>query len=113
MLGASHNEVESAAAAARSALSHAVLVAARAPGASCRREAPVLMRLDDGTLLEGVVDSTYREATDTGQGWVVVDFKTDAELLSRQGDYERQVRLYGQAVGAAAGESVRCVLLAV
>jgi ATP-dependent exoDNAse (exonuclease V) beta subunit len=113
MLGASADEADSAAAAARSALTHAVLVAARAPGAFCRREVPVLMRLENGTLMEGVVDLAYREAAGAGQGWVVVDFKTDAELLSRQTDYERQVRLYGQAVAAATGESVRCVLLSV
>ena len=113
MLGARADEVESAAAAVRSALTHSVLSAARAPGALYRREVPVLMRIEDGTLLEGVVDLAYREATGAGQGWVVVDFKTDAELLSRQGDYERQVRLYGQAVAAATGEIARCVLLAV
>jgi ATP-dependent exoDNAse (exonuclease V) beta subunit len=113
MLDASPDEVESAAEAARSALRHAVLVAARAPEASYRRETPVLMRLEDGALLEGVVDLAYRENTGAGRGWVVVDFKTDAELLSRQSDYERQVRLYGQAVTAATGESARCILLAV
>jgi hypothetical protein len=32
-------------------------------GAECRRETPVLLTLDDGSLVEGVVDLTFREDT--------------------------------------------------
>jgi ATP-dependent exoDNAse (exonuclease V) beta subunit len=113
MLGASADEIDAAAAAARSALAHPVLIAARAHGASCRREVPVLLRLDDGTLVEGVVDLAYREVTDGEQRWVVVELKTDVEMSSRQFEYERQVRLYAQAVAVAAGGRVRGVILAV
>jgi len=72
-----------------------------------RRETPVWLRLEDGSLAEGVVDLAFREDGE----WTVVDFKTDRELEGSRGIYEDQVRLYARAVTAATGESACAVLL--
>jgi ATP-dependent helicase/nuclease subunit A len=74
----------------------------------CRREVPVMHRLTDGTIARGIADLVFREAP----GWVIVDFKTDAEL-SDGGPYAEQVLLYMEAVHAATGEPVSGALLSV
>ena len=109
MLGATGAEVTAAAAVATATLAHPILERARrAVGAgACRREAPVTMQADDGTLVEGIVDLAFR---DDGT-WVVVDFKTDRELEVALDVYSRQVRLYAQMVARAAGEPARAVLM--
>ncbi len=112
MLGAPAEEVASAAAATVAALAHPVLVEARA-AVECRRESPVLLRDPDGSLVEGALDLAYRVTLAGGPVWVVVDFKTDADLAGRQRDYERQVRTYAQAVAVATREAVRGVILRV
>ena len=107
LVGAAQAEVDAAARAVEGALRHPLLQAA-AQSDDCRREEPIVHRLDDGTLLEGVVDLAFRDA----QGWVVVDFKTDA----RPGDhlhYAAQLRLYCAAIEAATGARARAALLAV
>jgi ATP-dependent exoDNAse (exonuclease V) beta subunit len=69
----------------------------------CRRETPITYRLPDGTLLEGVVDLAFRY----GEGWTVVDYKTDRELESvGEVPYRRQVALYASAISLATG--LRC-----
>jgi ATP-dependent exoDNAse (exonuclease V) beta subunit len=65
-------------------------------------------RLEDGTLIEGVVDLAFREAA----GWTVVDFKTDARPDSHP-RYAEQLRLYCAAITAATGLPARAALLAV
>ena len=67
------------------------------------------LRLEDGSLAEGVVDLAFRE----GGAWTVVDFKTDRELAAGRAVYEAQVLLYVRAIAAATGESARGVLLRV
>ena len=107
LIGAAQVEVDAAARAVEAALRHPLLQAA-AQSDDCRREEPVVHRLGDGTLLEGVVDLAFRDA----QGWVVVDFKTDAQ----PGDhphYAAQLRLYCDAIEAATGAHARAALLAV
>ena len=108
MLGADTEEVIAAADAVSRALAHPIMRAAASAGA-CRRETPVLLRAQDGSLVEGVVDLAYRDPE--AAGWVVVDYKTDVDLGSRREEYERQVRLYAQAISVAAGEPTRGVLL--
>ena len=103
--GASAEEISAAARAVGAALQHPLLQAA-AGSEECRREEPLLHRLADGTLLEGVVDLAFREAA----GWTVVDFKTDA---TDRPQYAAQLRLYCAAVEAATGLAARAVLLAV
>ena len=85
--------------------------AARAPRPRprCRRETPLTLRADDGTLVEGVVDLAFRD----GDGWMVVDFKTDQELAGRADVYRRQVALYARAIALATGQPARGVLLRV
>jgi ATP-dependent exoDNAse (exonuclease V) beta subunit len=108
LLGATLEEVEAAASAAVAALAHPLLRRAAASPA-LRRETPVLWKLPEGTLAEGVVDLAFREA----QGWTVVDFKTDREIGERRREYEAQVRLYADAVSAATGDPASAVLLVV
>jgi ATP-dependent helicase/nuclease subunit A len=52
------------------------------PSPCLRRETPVLLTLDDGSLVEGVVDLTFREDTPDFIGWTVLDFKTDREFAT-------------------------------
>jgi len=109
MLGATDAEMTAAGAVATTALAHPILDRARHAdrAGACRREVPVTMQVDDGTLVEGVVDLAFR---DEG-GWVVVDFKTDRELEVALDVYRRQVQLYAQMVARATGEPARAVLM--
>ncbi len=111
LLGATDPEVAAAAGVATAALAHPILERARrAVGAgACRRETPVTMQAEDGTLIEGVVDLAFRD----GGTWVVVDFKTDRELEVAIDVYRRQVQLYAQMVARATGEPARAVLMRV
>jgi ATP-dependent exoDNAse (exonuclease V) beta subunit len=107
LAGATQAEIAAAARAVEAALSHPLLRRA-AKSVDCRREEPLVHRLDDGTLIEGVVDLAFRDAG----GWTVVDFKTDA----RPGDhdhYAAQLRLYCAAIEQATGAPARAALLAV
>ena len=114
LLGATAPEVLAAVDAVHAALEHSVFASARAAGAACRREAPVLLVADDGALVEGVLDLAFRAPDgDATGGWIIVDYKTDVELGSRQPEYEAQVRCYARAVSAATGEPARGVLLRV
>jgi ATP-dependent exoDNAse (exonuclease V) beta subunit len=110
-LGCSSAEIEAAAVSVADALRHPILrraAAAHGPGL-CRREIPLALRLDDGTVLDGVVDLAF---TEEAQGaWTVVDFKTDGASESNRGSYEEQVRLYARAIAEATGRPARAVLL--
>jgi ATP-dependent exoDNAse (exonuclease V) beta subunit len=111
IVGASPEEIDAAAEAAHRALAHPLLVrsAAAARTGRCRRETPVTIRLEDGALVEGVVDAAFVE-----DGiWTVVDFKTDVEMAGRILEYRRQVGLYRRAIASATGMPVRAVLLRV
>ena len=94
----------------RSALDSAIVreAATRSP----LRESYVATELDDGTVLEGIVDLMYR---DERGHVVIVDYKTDAvpagALPARVEFYRPQVRAYRQAVEAATGAQTRAVLL--
>ena len=109
LLAASSAEVEAATTLVGLALDHPLLIDAAAAEAEgrCMRETPVTLRLDDGSLVEGTVDLAFQ----TGAGFVVVDFKTDApseEVLAR---YRRQVGLYAAAIRRATGEPVTAFLM--
>jgi hypothetical protein len=112
LLAATEDEVSSAIAAVEAALAHELLVRAR-NATACRREAPIVLRSADGSLVEGVLDLAFREIEGGAPVWIVVDFKTDVEIAGRREDYERQVRLYAKAVAEATGEGARGVLLSV
>jgi ATP-dependent exoDNAse (exonuclease V) beta subunit len=111
--GASPEEVAAAAVAVLAALQHDVIRQAKAAGAMCRRESPVLVREEDGSITEGVLDLAFREVDDRGPLWVVVDYKTDAELATHRAEYQAQVRRYARMVAESTGERVRGVLLRV
>lgn len=105
------SEIDAAIAARRVARvwRHELMARARRAAArgACRRETPVTMRLDDGTVMEGVVDLAFEE---NGE-WVVVDYKTDRELAAAEARYRRQVAAYAAAVSAATGAPVSAVLV--
>jgi ATP-dependent exoDNAse (exonuclease V) beta subunit len=107
-------EVDAAVTAVVGALEHPVVrrAAAAMHGGHCRRESPVAVVLEDGTIAEGVVDAAFYE-DEPAPLWTVVDFKTDVEITSRLDEYRRQVRLYGQAIATATGIPARGVLLQV
>jgi ATP-dependent exoDNAse (exonuclease V) beta subunit len=107
LVGATPGETEAAVRAVGTALTHPLLRRA-ASASECRREEPIVHRLEDGTLLEGVVDLAFRD----GEGWTVVDFKTDA-LPHSQPQYAAQLRLYCGAITAASGLPATAILLAV
>jgi ATP-dependent exoDNAse (exonuclease V) beta subunit len=111
IVGATAAEIDAAAEAAHRALGHPLLVRAAAASRAgrCRRETPVSVRLDDGALVEGVIDAAFVE----DGVWTVVDWKTDVEIAGRMAEYRRQVGLYGRAIAAATGMPARAVLLRV
>ncbi len=75
-----------------------------------RRESPVMLRLNDGSLCEGRIDLAFREAASSDE-WVVVDFKTDREIATDLDRYERQLGIYISAVARSTGMPTRGVLL--
>jgi hypothetical protein len=85
------------------ALGHPILrrAAASAAKGGLRRETPVLLASDDGSLIEGVVDLAFREDTSDFKGWTVVDFKTDRDFAASSVHYLAQVRLYSRAIRVA------------
>ncbi|MEO8701870.1 MAG: UvrD-helicase domain-containing protein [Kofleriaceae bacterium] len=111
LVGATTDEVEAANTAVAAALQHPLLHAAAAAEArgKLRREVPVVMQTSEG-MLEGIVDLAFADEHDA---WVVVDFKTDADLDDAQVTYEHQVRLYATAIAAATGRPVSAALLIV
>jgi ATP-dependent exoDNAse (exonuclease V) beta subunit len=108
VLGAREEEIEAAVEAVRAALAHPLLERARA-AELVQREYPVMLRLDGGKILEGVIDLAFLERG----AWTVVDFKTDADLPARRAQYERQLRWYALAMERITGSTARAVLMAV
>jgi ATP-dependent helicase/nuclease subunit A len=113
MLGSSPEEIAAATEAVCAAFEHRIFLQAKAAGDTCRRESPVLVREDDGSVTEGVLDLAFRTTDDAGPLWVVVDYKTDADLGPRRSEYEAQLRGYARMVANSTGERVRGVLLRV
>ena len=85
------------------ALAHAAFTPLRdaARRAALRREVPVALAEPTGAIVEGVVDAAF----ETDAGWVVVDFKTDADPGDALDAYLGQVRLYARAIATATGRS--------
>jgi ATP-dependent exoDNAse (exonuclease V) beta subunit len=107
--GASDEEVSAARDVVHAALAHPLLERARKAD-RVEREVEVMLREDDGTIVEGVVDLAFYEPD---AGWTVVDFKTDLDSGDRRAGYERQVALYARAITAATGASARGAILSV
>ena len=107
--GASEEEMTAAQDVVRAALAHPLLVRARS-AERLEREVAVMLREDDGTIIEGVVDLAFFEAS---AGWTVVDFKTDLDMGARRDAYARQVAVYARAISAATGAPAQGALLSV
>jgi ATP-dependent helicase/nuclease subunit A len=108
-------ETEAAVVVVETALRHPVMrrAAASVTKERLRRETPVFLTLEDGTLAEGVVDLAFREQDVGFDGWTVVDFKTGNEFESASARYFAQVSLYAQAVGAATRLPTRGIILVI
>ena len=114
MFDATREEIDAAIVTVRAALQHPVLRrAAAAEKAAVRRETPVLLILEDGNLVEGIVDLAFRDTAPGFSGWTVVDFKTDREFSGESARYIRQVKLYAEAVRAATGSPTRGLILVI
>jgi ATP-dependent exoDNAse (exonuclease V) beta subunit len=114
MFNATQEEIDAAIQVVTAALQRPILRRAAATGEeNIRRETPLLLRLADGTLAEGVVDFAFRETREGLPEWTVVDFKTDQEFSSEAVRYVRQVKLYVEAVRAATGLPAKGIILVV
>jgi ATP-dependent exoDNAse (exonuclease V) beta subunit len=113
LVGATEAEIEAAVGTVVAALAHPVMRRAASVAASdLRRETPIFLRREDGTLVEGVVDLAFREEA-AGFEWTVVDFKTDREFELGRGQYTTQVALYAEAIDKATNSSVSGTLLVI
>ena len=102
--GASATDAEAAAQIAATALRHPILqAAAQGP---CYREMPLMLKGEDGSLVEGRIDLAFME----GDHWTLIEFKTD---MANQPRYRRQLQFYGAALQQATGIPVRGVLFEV
>lgn len=108
ILGATDQEIEHAAEAVTAALKHPLLERAR-KSKLCRRELPILLKLEGNRILEGVIDLAFEE----NGCWHVVDFKTDAEIGPSRKRYEKQLRWYCFAMARLNQTPVEAHLLSV
>lgn len=67
------------------------------------REMPLVVRLSDGTLVDGRIDLAWSD----GSRWTVLDYKTDRREKRRVG----QLQLYALALQRATGLSARGIVL--
>jgi ATP-dependent helicase/nuclease subunit A len=111
VLGAEPLEQEAACAVVSATLAHPLMqrAAEAARKGRCHREWPVMIRTADGERLEGQLDLAFEEAS----GWMVMDFKTDAELGDTLDGYRRQVALYAAAVTRVTGRPATAIVLQV
>ena len=113
LVGATDTEIEAAVHTVVATLAHPVMRrAASAALTNLRRETPIFLRREDGTLVEGVVDLAFREEAADFE-WTVVDFKTDREFELNRAEYTAQVAYYAQAIEKATNSSVSGVLLVI
>ena len=101
--GAGELERSAAVEVARAALAHDAL--AVPAGARRCRELPVMVRLEDGTLVDGRIDFAWSD----GESWTVIDYKTDR----REKRNVAQVEVYALALQRATGLPVRGIVLEV
>ncbi len=111
MLGASADEIDAAASAVETALRSPLMIQAATAARDCRREAPLLVKLEDGVTMEGIADLAFVERANGQRRWVVVDFKTAAGLAPRLSEYRAQLSLYIRAITQSTGDPARGVLL--
>jgi ATP-dependent helicase/nuclease subunit A len=107
-IGAAAEETEAAREAVKAALAHPLLARARA-AARVHREYPVILKIDSGRLVDGVIDLAFIE----DNSWIVVDFKTSADLSGGRALYERQVQWYAYALATLTQMRASAVLLGI
>jgi ATP-dependent helicase/nuclease subunit A len=109
VLAADAVETEAAARVVSGALGHPAFAPLRAAAShgGLRREVPVALAEPSGAIIEGVVDAAY----ETPAGWVVVDFKTDADPGESLDAYLGQIRLYARAIATATGRPASGLLI--
>jgi ATP-dependent exoDNAse (exonuclease V) beta subunit len=95
-------EATSAAEIVTAVLAHPLVLPAR-QAAEVLREEPLILRTEDGAIIEGKVDLAYRDSTQ----WTLVDYKVGP---TDRREYERQMRWYALALAASGSYSVRCAL---
>lgn len=108
VLGATDAEIEHATETAAAALQHPLLERARR-SKLCRRELPILLKLEENRVLEGIIDLAFEEEA----CWHIVDFKTDAEIGPSRKRYENQLRWYCLALARLNHTPVEAHLLSV
>jgi ATP-dependent helicase/nuclease subunit A len=106
VIDAGDDEVAAAVECVARALAHPVMKRAAA-AERCHREAPFVLRYDGDRVVEGTIDLLFREEG----GWVVVDFKTDADAEGLAERYHRQLAWYLFAVEKMMGAPARGILL--
>jgi hypothetical protein len=114
LLGATDEEQTAARVITVAVLKHPRLAEARAAEAAGRRvwrEAPVSLRVDDGSGAPQIVDGQVDLAYETNDGWMVIDFKTDIEIVTAQDAYQRQVAIYVEAITRATGQPATGLIL--
>jgi len=108
IFGAPTEEIESAIERVQAALRHPILDRARTSKRK-HREYPLMVRADGNRLMEGIIDLAFVE----DGAWVVVDFKTDADVSGNRNQYQRQLQWYASALSRLTGLPARAYLLAV
>jgi ATP-dependent helicase/nuclease subunit A len=108
LLGATPEEIDQAIQAAEAALGHPLIARAR-NAARMHRELPIILKLENQKVLEGIIDLAF---VDQG-AWQIVDFKTDADISANQAHYKRQLHWYAKAISALNNAPVRAHLLSI
>jgi ATP-dependent helicase/nuclease subunit A len=110
LIGAPEEEVAAASAAVKAALKSSLMRRAAA-AQTVVRECPLIVRLEDGTAVEGIADLAFAEDGPDGPLWTVVDFKTDVEVAPRLDEYRAQIRFYVRAVRESTGRPASGAIL--
>jgi ATP-dependent exoDNAse (exonuclease V) beta subunit len=108
LLGATSEEIEHGTKTAAAALSHPLLASAR-QARRVHREYPIMLKLDESKVLEGVIDLAF----ESDGAWNIIDFKTDADLASNRAHYKRQLHWYSLAISRLNKTPVRAYLLSI
>ncbi|HLK18774.1 MAG TPA: UvrD-helicase domain-containing protein [Bryobacteraceae bacterium] len=108
LLGAPPEEMDHAIQAVANTLAHPLLARARS-AMRVHREFPIVLKLEDQKVLEGIIDLAFVE-----KGvWQIVDFKTDADLTANQTHYKRQLQWYAKAIAQLNNAPISAHLLSV
>jgi ATP-dependent helicase/nuclease subunit A len=108
LLGGTPEEIEHATKAAAAALNHPLLARAR-QAARVHREYPIVLKMVEGKVLEGVIDLAF----ESDGAWNIIDFKTDADLASSRAHYKRQLQWYSLAISRLNKRPVRAYLMSI